>query len=210
MLTCHACMKRCLGTLIGDSAVFPSAFRSAFDIRTGRRRQNYATSSDLVRRQRELQPPSSRQVQVYKYKTALAPRSDNRKQWLDSRGVRPSKTSKPPADKIIDQHLVYLKDPLKLAGFIRETLRDGDFETAQKIVRAASKDVQCIVSWNHLVNWQVTQGKLNAAIKTYNEVCMIGDSQAVLVTNKVPDEETCTTSRSSYLHHTFQWRRRKG
>lgn len=166
-------MKRCLGTLIGDSAVFSSAFRSAFDIRTGRRRQNYATSSDLVRRQRELQPPSFRQVQVYKYKTALAPRSDNRKQWLDSRGVRPSKTSKPPADKIIDQHLVYLKDPLKLADFIRKTLRDGDFETAQRIVRAASKDVQCIVSWNHLVNWQVTQGKLNAAIKTYNEVCMM-------------------------------------
>ena len=118
--------------------------------------------------------------------------------------------SKPPADKITDQHLVYLKDPLKLADFIRKTLRDGDFETAQKIVRAASKDVQCIVSWNHLVDWQVTQGKLNAAIKTYNEVCMIGDSQAILVTNKVPDEETCTTSRCSYLHHTFQWRRRKG
>jgi hypothetical protein len=173
-------MKRCLGTLIGDSAVFPSAFRSALNIRTDRRRQNYVTSPDAVRRSpREPQAPSSRQVQVYKSKTVLAPRSFDRKQWLDSRGVRPSKPSEPPADEIIDQHLIYLKDPLKLADFIRKTLRDGEFETAQKIVRAASKDIQCIVSWNHLVDWQVTQGKLNAAIKTYNEVCTIGESQAL-------------------------------
>lgn len=158
--------------------MFPLAFRSAFDAKPDRRGQNYATSSDVTRSStREHQPPGSRQSQVYNSKTGIASTSNNRKQWLDSRGVRPSKPPKSSGDKIIDQHLIYLKDPLKLAEFIRKTLRDGDFDTAQKVVRAASKDVQCIVSWNHLVDWQVTQGKLNAAIKTYNEVCMIGNSQ---------------------------------
>jgi hypothetical protein len=70
----------------------------------------------------------------------------------------------------MSQQLRYLKDPLKLADHVRKTLLRDDFETAQKVVRAASRDVQCVVSWNHLVDWQLSKGFMNAAIKTYNEV----------------------------------------
>lgn len=118
-------------------------------------------------------------------------RTINRKKWLDSRGIRPEskKTGdkehtdrdtrsgskkvvhKERSDREIATHLTYLKDPLKLADFVRKTLRNDDFDFALEIVRAASKDVQCTVSWNHLVDWQLSRGKMNAAIQTYNEVC---------------------------------------
>lgn len=72
-----------------------------------------------------------------------------------------------------------MKDPLQLADFVRKTLRKDDFENAETLVRVASKDVQCTVSWNHLIDWQLSKGRMNAAIKTYNEVCIrIQDSDA--------------------------------
>lgn len=65
---------------------------------------------------------------------------------------------------------MFLKDPLKLANDVRDTLRKDRFEEAQEVVRTASKDLQCVVSWNHLIDWQMSQGKVNGAVKTYNEV----------------------------------------
>jgi pentatricopeptide repeat protein len=38
-------------------------------------------------------------------------------------------------------------------------------------VRAASKTIKCTVSWNHLIDWQLSKGKINGAIRIYNEVC---------------------------------------
>jgi hypothetical protein len=68
------------------------------------------------------------------------------------------------------KQLKYLKDPLNLAEHVPKVLRDDDFESALALVRAASKDTQCIVSWNHLIDWQLSRQKMNGAIKTYNEV----------------------------------------
>jgi hypothetical protein len=76
-------------------------------------------------------------------------------------------------DLLIRKQLKHLQDPLKLAQHVRETLREDDFESALAIVRAASKDNQCIVSWNHLIDWQLSKGKMKDAIKTYNEVSTI-------------------------------------
>lgn len=66
--------------------------------------------------------------------------------------------------------LKLLKDPLRLADHVRKCLKDDEFESTLQLVRAASKDVQCIVSWNHLIDWQLSKGKMAAAFKTYNEV----------------------------------------
>ena len=71
---------------------------------------------------------------------------------------------------LVRKQLKYLKDPLKLAEHVRATLREDDFESAMAIVRAASKDTECIVSWNHLIDWQLSKGRMNGAMKTYNEV----------------------------------------
>lgn len=105
-------------------------------------------------------------------------REEERQRWIKSRGVTPDhkkrdRAKRPAADQdfVIRKHLSYLKDPLKLADFVRTTLRSNDFETALEVTRAASKSMQCTVSWNHLVDYQLEQKKINAAIKTYNEVC---------------------------------------
>lgn len=106
------------------------------------------------------------------------------------------------------KHFQYLQDPLKLAEYIRRTLRNDDFETAEKVVQYASKTLQCVVSWNHLVDWQLSKGRMNGAIKTFNEVWVhnfIIESRS----NIELDEETSTSSRCAYLHNHIPWMLRK-
>jgi hypothetical protein len=95
-----------------------------------------------------------------------------RQKWLQSRGTRPSTKSRKELPDAYEtrQELVWLGDPLKLAGHILDVLRKGRFDEAEHLVRAASKNIQCTVSWNHLVDWQMSQGKVKGAVKTYNEV----------------------------------------
>ena len=70
----------------------------------------------------------------------------------------------------VRKELQFLKDPLVLAVQVRKYLREDEFEKTLALVRAASKDVQCTVSWNHLIDYEMSKGRMNAAIKTYNEV----------------------------------------
>lgn len=74
-------------------------------------------------------------------------------------------------DREIQAELKWMRDPLKLADNIRGLLREDEFEHAQQLVRAASKNVRCTVSWNHLINYQLSRNASSAAVKTYNEVC---------------------------------------
>jgi tetratricopeptide (TPR) repeat protein len=67
--------------------------------------------------------------------------------------------------------LTYLGDPLKLADHVLHLLRQNRFDEAELLVQTASKRFPCTVSWNHLMDWQLSQGKVNTAIKTYNAVC---------------------------------------
>jgi hypothetical protein len=163
MFACQACMKRCLHTLVGDAAVLSSS--------------------------RLLQPPAATFHSSRRYQqdySALAERksdaptgtpstsSKRRQQWLDSRGVRPAhKPAKQPLyeDFVVRKHLQYLKDPLKLAEHVRKCLRENEIDASLAIVRAASKTIKCTVSWNHLIDWQLSNGKINGAIRIYNEVC---------------------------------------
>ncbi|KAG4437255.1 hypothetical protein IFR05_007271 [Cadophora sp. M221] len=103
----------------------------------------------------------------------VSPRTIERKKWLDSRGIRPPAKKEGQLARIesdIRQHLTYLSDPLKLADFVRQELRRDKFNFVQELVRTASKNTKCVVSWNHLVEWQLSKGKMNAAIATYNEM----------------------------------------
>ncbi|KAK5160302.1 hypothetical protein LTR04_004561, partial [Oleoguttula sp. CCFEE 6159] len=75
-----------------------------------------------------------------------------------------------PDERRLRAELKYLKDPLKLADHVRQVLRENDEEKAHALVRLASKDMQCTVSWNHVIDWQMSRNKVNAALKTYNEM----------------------------------------
>ena len=108
-------------------------------------------------------------------KKVLESTSQARQKWLESRGKTPlsKQREKDTDDPLVKRQLKHLKDPLKLAEHVRENLREDDFDSALAIVRAASKDTQCTVSWNHLIDWQLSKYKMKDAIKTYNEVLLL-------------------------------------
>ena len=177
MLTCRACMKRCLQTLIGESTLAPTSRGSS--AATNQSRRNYSS-----RTIQKTSPPGNQRSIARKpnftshkpengFKKGAVSTSYQRQQWLESRGVTPvnkrvERTTDD--DLLMKKQLRYLKDPLKLAAHVRQVLRDDDCESALALVRAASKDTQCVVSWNHIIDWQLSRQKMNGAIKTYNEV----------------------------------------
>jgi len=178
MLTCSSCIKRTLQTLVGDTVTIPPP-STVFSSRPS---VSFAASPHSKRFYAQQRTPSSsiNSATATSYEKAIARRQpDKRQEWLDSRGTRPvGKAQNKPAkaaqdtDFVVRKHLQYLKDPVKLADFVRKSLRSDDFDTTLEVVRSASKTLQCIVSWNHLIDYTLSQGKMNAAIKLYNEVSL--------------------------------------
>lgn len=64
----------------------------------------------------------------------------------------------------------FLPDPLKLADHVRGVLKKGDVEKALALTRIASKDMECVVSWNHIIGHLLSEKQVSAALKLYNEV----------------------------------------
>jgi hypothetical protein len=181
MLTCHACMRRYVQTLIGDSASVYTWPRTALSSNPSR--SNHKRNFTIRRAPVDSYTPDAPAASYTpdaptvpwrgpEGRKARESTSFNRQRWLESRGQTPLHKQKEKAtdDSLFRRQLKHLKDPLKLADYVRTTLREDDFESALAIVRAASKDTQCIVSWNHLIDWQLSKGRMNDAIKTYNEV----------------------------------------
>ncbi|KAF7865935.1 hypothetical protein EAF04_006099 [Stromatinia cepivora] len=167
MFTCRACTRRCLQALIGDSAIHTTHSQLIIP-----QRQLYrsfvsnATDSDSY----TYRPISQDEGSFEETKSRTA----KRQEWLDSRGQRPVDKKPAPVDPRIDDKFIWklkqLQDPLQLANYVRKLLSEDDFEKALLYVRSASKNVECVVSWNHLIEWQFGKGQLNPAIKTYNEM----------------------------------------
>ncbi|KAI0481145.1 hypothetical protein GGR56DRAFT_629044 [Xylariaceae sp. FL0804] len=64
----------------------------------------------------------------------------------------------------------YLDDPLHIANRVEQILAKDDFDTALSLVKKTSINNKVTVSWNHLIDYQLKQGKLRAGLKTYNEM----------------------------------------
>ena len=73
----------------------------------------------------------------------------------------------------LEKELYWVRDPLKLAHKILNLLKRDtreDFVKALALVRQASKNMQCTVSWNHLVDYNMSKGWVRPAVGIYNEV----------------------------------------
>lgn len=66
--------------------------------------------------------------------------------------------------------LKYLTDPRKLANHIQHVLEHDDIDKARALARLSSRSMANIVSWNHLVDWYMKNGKPKTAIDAYNEL----------------------------------------
>lgn len=68
------------------------------------------------------------------------------------------------------RELRHLQDPLELATFVQNELRKDKITEMLQLVRMASHSMQCIVSWNHIVDYYLAHERVNDALKVYNEV----------------------------------------
>lgn len=183
MFNCSSCMRRCLKTFIGDAVLVSQTSTPSSRIQSAARKTyltvatssktepdapDFAISRGPTSRSKSSSSESGDRTQLH------LDREEQRQKWLDSRGQRPAgkpATSEPSSPRALRKELIYLKDPLKLAEAVRTHLREDNFAAAEELVKAASKDVLCTVSWNHLVDYLLSKGKISAAIKTYNDVC---------------------------------------
>ena len=107
-------------------------------------------------------------------------------------------------ERAAKEELRWLQDPLRLSERVRAVLpRKGSIKPvlaeakALALVRVASKGMDCVVAWNHIIDYYMAQGKLKQAQKIFNEVSfsLSWDSIIYHVLTTEPDEETCTIPR---------------
>jgi hypothetical protein len=184
MLTCGACRERCLQTLIGNSlfSTRPRPSTTSNLTRVPLSRTIYAKANGRYRRTSAVIPCRRKASQSLthlanaKYYDSIVYDPGKGPEMRIAGGVhvrRKHYKMELAMGAVLQKHPSFTNDPLKLAEIVRKSLRGDDFETALTMARAASAKVQCTVCWNHLIDWQLSRGKMNAALKTYNEVCLL-------------------------------------
>lgn len=188
MLRCNACIRETLSIVLDDaSALHHRSTLTAAPLRTrpltprrpwcSSRLQSYATATSAVTQTQEYasNPYPSPRAKPTTHLRQTEPRSFT-PPWRTPRGPNVARSTEldiPPTQQAVELEVRWLRDPLKLADRVAELLSQGSYFTALAITRASSKDLQCTVSWNHLVDYNMAKGKHREAVKTYNEVCAV-------------------------------------
>ena len=198
MLDCRACIRRCIRTIFADvlqsaqrsnslrqlppglqiSSLLPTARRNYHSARTTQRhlsrQHDLLARKHLGTRNQTTQSIASAD-RSYDAPSPYQPRSQNKSSIptgttpFDKPGQRGNALGFK-KEKELDTELVYLQDPLKLAENTIALLRNDDEKKAGDLVRRASKRIPCTVSWNHLVDYEMSIGRVKRAVKLYNEV----------------------------------------
>lgn len=97
----------------------------------------------------------------------------------------PSRMSQAPIDRDtsvlfpkmqMEEELQWLPDPFRLAEHVAELLQSPraiDHLKALALTRQASRRGQVVVSWNHLIDWNMGHGHAQEAVKLFQEVCYL-------------------------------------
>ncbi|KAK7712739.1 hypothetical protein SLS57_007693 [Botryosphaeria dothidea] len=191
VLSCHACLWHCLRAVTRRIPLAsPNALvRRAHLQRTPSRalvlalanRRNYATSIerkfDAFGEVAEREPTKEyyqsgafRRRRVVPYHKSKLARKIN--ETVKKKLTDPGFAALTPATKAqLKKELQWLGgDPLQLAESVRRKLSKGEEEKTVDLVRFASKDMDCVVSWNHLIDHFMSKGQVNQSLKLYNEM----------------------------------------
>ena len=157
MLDCQTCLQRCFRAIYAH-AVGPAHIRRVFAFQP------------TAKKSGALAATWSRQSS-----TALAHQRkwDGGKEVLASESAQGSvvrNSDAEPTQYALEQELRFLRDPLKLADNTVSLLQNGQHEKAGQLVRMASKSMACTVSWNHMMDYEMSKGRVSRAMTLYNDV----------------------------------------
>ncbi len=146
MLLCRACARRAY------SAVFAATLRPE------------GSSRHILRpiaSQTTWRPPG--RLGVVTAAQLLEPQDTE--EGLPGRKAKPSSL-----EWAVKKQLKYMDDPFVIGRRVEKVLAEHNFDEAVLLTRQASKKASVVVSWNHLIEYEMKRGRLNHAIKLYNEV----------------------------------------
>lgn len=192
MLNCRACLWRCIQALDVPTA---NAHRLRRNVNPafGEGQRRLLSTRDVVRTVSAKPMTLSKVERLSRdgkepwQKSAVAA---NQKQWMrtalrqqSTHGVMEapnlSKLGKrDPSVSVSDwerrkKELRHLQDPLELATFVAKELRKDKVTEMLQLVRMGSHSMQCIVSWNHIIDHYLAKERVNDALKVYNEVRLV-------------------------------------
>ncbi|KAF2191041.1 pentatricopeptide repeat protein [Zopfia rhizophila CBS 207.26] len=197
MLNCRACLWRCIQAISAHSYVINSQHlhRSAASSTCFAQQRLYLrTSARTVRKVTarpaflaEVEKASQYRGDPWKQSTQAAGLKKRDRKGLTRQrdALKVAKAVAIPAQRRLgrrdpriplkDWHnrkneLQYLADPLELATFVKKELVKGKTTEMLQLVRMASNSMQCVVSWNHIIDHYLAKGQIAQAIKVYNDM----------------------------------------
>ncbi|EGX89164.1 pentatricopeptide repeat protein [Cordyceps militaris CM01] len=81
-----------------------------------------------------------------------------------------ARRSKKSSTRAVVKQLEFISDPWVLGKYIEDLLAKDKFEDALKTVELASKNMDTVVSWNHLIDYLLKQQQIKRAMATYNNM----------------------------------------
>ncbi|KAI1425969.1 hypothetical protein F5Y12DRAFT_315094 [Xylaria sp. FL1777] len=157
MFTCRACLRR----------AYETSSRHGLPSNPNTSRYNISPFRAIAK------PPRSNS----RYATVAIhePSADTANPIVATRPTDESRVQKvPPASRSIAwaarKELEYLADPLHIANRVRLALDKDNFGLAVVITRQASSTSSVTVSWNHLIDYELRNGRIRGALRFYNEM----------------------------------------
>ena len=173
MLNCQTCLHTCLRAIYAHASR-PTHIRCNFAFQ--RTAEKFGVLAATWSRQN-----STALAQQRKWDRGIEVSASN----LAKRGVPASKPAQgdvvrrsdmEPTQRALEQELRFLRDPLKLADNTVTLLKIGQHEKAGQLVRMASKSMACTVSWNHMMDYEMSKGRVSRAMTLYNDVHALSKS----------------------------------
>lgn len=232
MIECHSCLLRCLRAIAGEALPASGpAVRSGLRQRqtTSRRianasiqRRNYTADAKPIKYRERYDFQESdgknknatprtytkdeRRINMNQRRPINKDKSNSNS---DSKDTEFPSTMTPQLERAVKKELVYLKDPLKHANHVRQTLRENDLDKALALCRIASKEMQVIVSWNHTIDYLLARREVKMALKTYNEMkkrAQFPDSHTYVILLRglaVPPVHSETVGKAVTIYHSL-------
>lgn len=154
MFTCRACTRRALTALLESPLPADAnrlALRSCTASSPASSVRTYTTSAAAI-------------------KESIAGGLEERDDGDFKRKPKPKRALSKSTERAVSKRMEFMDDPFHIANEVQRVLSQDRFEEALLLTRNASAKYKTTVAWNHLIDHQMQNFKLHAAIKTYNEM----------------------------------------